>query len=137
MFGKADRLNAHALGQRQHDRDEQRQCDEPLQVMLKETAKHRGGDSARDVAQKPGKPRAQRADRVALASAGQVHADQLEEVVGGRTAAAEVVQLVGVQFHVDHPQQTAIGIDHRKREKPVQHEKLAGIEHRRARREWR
>ena len=99
--GQADRLNAHALAQPHHDRNEQRQCRELCEpvskrVIVEEAAKHRGGDSARDVAQKPGKPRTQRADRVALASPSQMHADQLEKVVGGRTAGAEIVQLVGV-----------------------------------------
>ena len=71
-------------------------------------------------------------DRVALAGAGQMHADQLEQVVGRRCRPAEIVQLVGVKLHVDHAQQTAIGVDHRKREEAVQHEELARIEHRRA-----
>jgi len=81
LQSQADRLNAHAFSQGQHDRDEQGQSHRLLKFGLEKPGHEGCQDSPGNVAKQPGKPIAKSSEGRGLPGLGDMHADQLEEVV--------------------------------------------------------
>ena len=108
-------------------RYEQGEHDHLLQEVLEAADDEGGHQSAGEVTQQPRKAILEGIPRRPLRRA--VHADQLKDVV--IRPAREIDHFVGEQADVDHAQELALRVHHRKRQEPSRGEVLAGDQNRR------